>query len=137
MSSFSVDPMMQGLVRVLDLRTEQHSLTMSNLANSETPDYHARYIDFESVLGAAMEVGGDTGLRQTHELHLAAPEQDFQNPDVTVIEPDASKIDGNSVNPERELMRLRSNELFYRGVSRGVSRKLAMLKYAASDGGKS
>ncbi len=137
MSSFTVDPMMQGLVRVLDLRTEQHSLTMSNLANADTPEYSARYIDFESVLGAAMEVGQEGALRRTHELHLAAPGQDFEAPQIEEIEADPSKIDGNSVDREAEMMRLRSNELFYRGVSRGVSKKLAMLKYAASDGGKS
>jgi len=42
--------------------------------------------------------------------------------------------DGNSVYSEREVARLNANALQYTAVSKGLSRKLALLRFAASDG---
>jgi flagellar basal body rod protein FlgB len=50
------------------------------------------------------------------------------------MEPPAWSADGNSVQLERETVRLTENALMYEAVSTGLSKRLAMLRFAAADG---
>ena len=43
-------------------------------------------------------------------------------------------VNGNSVVAEREMARLQENSMMYGALTRGLSRRLAVLKFAASDG---
>jgi flagellar basal body rod protein FlgB len=56
------------------------------------------------------------------------------DPEIVELEPTPWDDDGNSVLAERETARLQENALMFRAVSRGLSKRLAMLKFAASDG---
>lgn len=121
-----------GLQNVLDLRSQQHALTASNLANADTPGFKARVIDFESELSGAY--GQGTGLQphRTDPRHLGGhtPGQ----PEVNEIAPRDGTLNGNSVESEREMVRLGENQMMFQAVSRGLSKRLAMLKFAANDG---
>jgi flagellar basal-body rod protein FlgB len=128
------DPMVRGLEGILDLRMQQHALTASNLANAETPGYLAKVIDFSSILESTMSGQGAFGVRHTDPRHFGSLEQLAADPPVEEIEPPAWSIDGNSVFPERETARLAENSLMFEAVSRGLSSKLALLRYAVSDG---
>ena len=119
MAGMLFDSLTTGLQSVLDLRQQQHALTASNLANAETPGYRAKVIAFDEVLSRAV-----TGEQPTGQLQ----------PRITELEPTPWSVDGNSVLPEREQARLQENALMYRAVAQGLSRRLAMLKYAANDG---
>lgn len=132
MSSFLFDPLMGGLQSVLDLRLQQHSLTASNLANADTPGYKAKYINFENLLERVIE--GNQPLLRTDSRHVVASGYNAEDPEVTELEASPWSIDGNSVLPERETARLASNSLMFGAVSKGMSRRLALLRYAASDG---
>jgi flagellar basal-body rod protein FlgB len=134
MSAFLFDRLHEGLGRVLDLRMAQHGLTASNLANAETPQFRARYIPFDRVLASAVDRNRDVELRRTDARHVSAPSEDAVQPEVVEIEPVPWAQDGNSVDPERETVRLTENALMFETVSRGLSKRLAMLRYAASDG---
>lgn len=118
MSGSLFDASFTGLHQVLDLRQRQHTLTATNLANADTPGFRARYLDFQGSLAEAMDPSS-----------LEAPE-----PDVVEVEPPAWSSSGNSVFPEQEHARLRANSMLYNGVTRGMSRRFALLKFAASDG---
>lgn len=133
MSSFLFDPLTKGLEQVLDLRVEQHALTASNLANADTPGFKARVIDFEEVLADAVGQGDGLKMARTSEGHLDAAGSVTQ-PEILELEPSPWSEDGNSVLLERETARLNANSLMYRGLTRGLSKRLALLKYAASDG---
>lgn len=115
------DNLTQGLTDVLTLRQRQHALTATNLANSETPGFKAKAIRFQASLDAVL--GSQTGRPL-----------DASQADIEEIEPTPWAVDGNSVSPEREQARLKHNALMYRAVSRGLSSRMAMLKYAANDG---
>lgn len=123
MSGFMFDGIINQLHQVLDLRHTQHGLSTSNLANSETPGYRARSIDFESALKDVFDEGGSRagGLRSV-DAHIDE------------VEAPPWAADGNSVLPERETSRLQSNALLYGAVAKGLSRRLAILRYAADDG---
>lgn len=131
--SFTFDPLVGGLQKVLDLRMAQHSLTASNLANADTPGFKAKVIDFRDLLARAVETEADS-LQRTDPRHLSAPGMDLDHVAVTELEAEPWSIDGNSVLAERETARMTENSLMYDAVSRGVDRKLALLAYAMSDG---
>ena len=130
---FRIDPMVDRLHRVLDLRTEQHALTSSNLANAETPGYRARVIDFTSALADAMGEGS-AASRRLADLGLTPPGGTADRPEILEIEPPPFSEDDNSVYAERETSRMVANQVVYSGVTAGLSRHLAMLRFAASDG---
>ena len=123
MSGFMFDGIINQLHQVLDLRHTQHGLSTSNLANSETPGYRARSVDFESALKDVFDGrGGRSGGLRSVQSHIDE------------VEAPPWAADGNSVLPERETSRLQSNALLYGAVAKGLSRRLAILRYAADDG---
>jgi flagellar basal-body rod protein FlgB len=132
MSQLLFDGLHQGLQRVLDLRQAQHSLTATNLANADTPGYKAKVIPFDQILEQAVE--HTDGLRRTDQRHLPGIGGDAANPEVEELEAPPWALDGNSVVAEREAARLAENATLFSGVSQGISRRLAMLRYAAGDG---
>lgn len=134
MNAFLFDRLHTGLGKVLDLRAAQHGITASNLANAETPGYRAKYIPFDRMLSQAVGRGDTMEMRRTADRHVVGPGADPSNPDVVEIEAPPWAPDGNSVTPEREVVRLNENALMYESVSRGLSKRMAMLKYAAADG---
>lgn len=127
------DPMIRGLQGVLDLRMKQHALTASNLANAETPGFRAKVIDFSEVLASTMTERRVTSARYSDPRHMGVTPS-AEAPPIEEIEPPAWSVDGNSVFPERETARLAENSLMYDAVVRGLSSKLALMRYAASDG---
>ncbi|MDP2307114.1 MAG: hypothetical protein Q8P18_13905 [Pseudomonadota bacterium] len=115
-----IDGLTLGMERVLDLRSAQHLLTAGNLANADTPGYLAQEIPFDELLSDVVRAAerGDQG-----------PEGEVRS-----LEAPPGTLDGNSVSPEREAVRMTSNSLMFDTVSTGISRRLAMLKFAATDG---
>ncbi len=134
MSDFLFDALHQGLGNVLDLRAQQHGLTASNLANADTPGYRAKFSPFDQALSAALEAGQDVALTRTRPEHFGAPGVDGFAPGVEEATAAPWVRYGNSVNPEAEMSKLHSNQLMYTAVANGLSRRLAILRYAASDG---
>ena len=134
MSNFLFDNLHQGIGRVLDLRSAQHSLTASNLANADTSGYKAKVIPFSEVLGEVMDTKGSMPMLRSHDLHQRATEIDASKADVEEIEAPPWSIDGNSVTPERESVRLAENALLYQGLTRGLNKRLMILKFSASNG---
>jgi flagellar basal-body rod protein FlgB len=114
------DGLHHGIERALDLRRTQHVLTAGNLANADTPGYIAREVPFDEILSGeirAAEQGRELGESPVRELD-AVP----------------WALDGNSVNPEREAVKLTENSLLYNALTTGMSKRLSMLRYAATDG---
>lgn len=132
MRALLFDKMSQGLQDVLTMRQQQHSLTASNLANSETPGFQAKVLDFQYALADAMDRGNHLSLLRTDPRHMSANTVDSVR--VVELQADPWSVDGNSVNAEREQARLQHNALMYRATAQGMSRRMAMLKFAANDG---
>jgi flagellar basal-body rod protein FlgB len=134
MSAFLFDRLHNGLGKVLDLRYAQHGLTASNIANASTPGYRAKYIPFDRVLAQAVGRGDSMEMHRTDTRHLFASGSDPSNPEVSEIEPAPWQLDDNSVDPDKEVVRLTENSVMYDAVSMGLSRRIAMLRYAANNG---
>jgi flagellar basal-body rod protein FlgB len=133
-SAFLFDRLHNGLGQVLDLRYAQHGLTASNIANASTPGFRAKYIPFGTVLAEAVGRGSQLEMHRTDPRHFLSPGSDPSRPEVLEIEPAPWQVDGNSVDPDKEVVRLTENSVMYDAVSTGLSQRIAMLRYAANNG---
>ena len=125
------DRLHQGLGKVLDLRSQQAAITSSNIANTDTPHYKAKFIRFDELLEQA--VGNEQmPLQRTHRMHISGLHGDVGNPNVEEIEPPSWVMDGNSVQLEREMVRLKSNALQFGAVTKGMVKRLSIMKYVVS-----
>lgn len=88
----------------LKLRELQLSLTASNIANQDTPNFKARGIDFKSQLDA--KLGGQSkSLERTSNRHFKGL-NDFGGVEVKFTDSGNTKADGNSVNPHLEATKI-------------------------------
>jgi len=127
------EPIVGAVHTVLDLRMKQHALTATNLANSDTPGFKAKVINFEELLPRVIADMDRAAMEQTDDGHLTG-RGSAVNPDIEELEAPPWSVDGNSVEPEREAARLSSNAMMYTGLTRGLSKRLAILKFAATNG---
>ncbi|HET9626075.1 MAG TPA: flagellar basal body rod protein FlgB [Kofleriaceae bacterium] len=114
------------LQSALTYHRERHTVLAGNIANIDTPGY--RPVDLER------RPADDPGtMAVTHEGHLSAT----PGADLVTSFDDGGKLaswDGNAVSLERELSKIDANRTRYATSSELVSRRLAMLRYAAGDG---
>ena len=112
MKSILFDRLHNGLGSVLELRQKQHSLTAGNIANVDTPNYKAKVIPFDELLEQAVG-GSDFDMKRTDPMHLQSINGNPGSPRIDEIEAPPWVIDGNSVSLERELVRLKENNLMF------------------------
>ncbi len=129
------DTTMHLLQKVLDLRSRNQEIISSNIANAETPGYSAVSFEFEDQLKSAMREGGLRPVT-TNPRHMAiTPARLDQIQGRIVEEKDKTGIgDKNSVNVDKEMVKLSENEILYEAAVTMLKKKLSMLKYAANDG---
>jgi flagellar basal-body rod protein FlgB len=133
MSGTLFDGLHHGLKQVLDLRGQQHAVTATNIAHRDTPGYRAKELDFTNALAEAVASGEELSLARTDANHMSVLGPDGSAPMIE-HEPDAGDADGNSVDLEKEQARMAENLLLTNAVTDGLSRRLAILKFAASNG---
>jgi flagellar basal-body rod protein FlgB len=127
------DSTLHLLERSLDARLDRHNVLSSDLANADTPGYVPLDVDF----GAAMRTAvADEASGRRGEGALAPENRGHAPSPVLVGEGAASSpgIDGNRVDADRALVALAENGLQYGASARAASKKLAILRYVASDG---
>lgn len=114
------------LQAALTYHRERHTVLAGNVANLDTPGY--RPVDLQRHTA-----GDPQTMAVTHEGHqAAATTTDF----VTSFD-DGGALqgsDGNAVSLERELSKIDANRARYATSAELVSRRLALLRYAAGDG---
>ena len=135
MSSNLFDKTTNALSTSLNMRQVRHNVTTANIANAETPGYHAKKMDFEEALARAVDLDGLRNVSTTDENHIVVGGQSarvkpeiYENPDAAV------NGDGNTVDLEKEMSALAENTLMYKAALHLINKKLAALKYAAGEG---
>jgi flagellar basal-body rod protein FlgB len=115
------------LTGAMSYHRDRHAVLAGNVANLDTPGY--RPADLER--SAATAPAG--GLARTHAGHLTPGAA----ADPRLVFDDGGALagpDGNAVALERELAKIDANRVRYATSAELVSRRLALLRYAASDG---
>ncbi len=129
------DKTVNGLQTSLNMRQLRHSITSSNVANAETPGYQAQKLDFEKSLERALDLDGLKDVSTSHSDHMTVGGHTAKVKPEIYNDPDGViSNDGNTVDMEKEMAALSENAIMYKAALQLINKKLAALKYAASDG---
>jgi flagellar basal-body rod protein FlgB len=129
--------------RLLELsmraRSARHEVLSANIANADTPGYRPKDMDFKSVMKSAVD---------DHQLQASSADGQPDNGEVKSIdipsmiyEPEypndrhgEDRLDGNGVSIDRQMALMSENGLAYEASLTLLSRTLAGLRYAISEG---
>jgi len=127
-----IDKELAFVQSALNLRARRQEILASNLANSDTPNYKARDLDFASALrGALGGAGGSLTLARTQPGHLdgkasgavAAAALKYR----AAVQP---SLDGNTVDMDVERAHFTDNALHYQFLLDRASAAFSTLKLA-------
>jgi len=112
---FNIDTALGIHPQALTLRARRAEVLAANLANSDTPGYRARDLDFRAALG------GTRADQETHSIRLAASHAGHLQADGAALLggellyriPTQPSIDGNTVDPQIEYAAFAENALRY------------------------
>ncbi|HEY4222818.1 MAG TPA: flagellar basal body protein [Myxococcota bacterium] len=103
---------MQTLERSLDVRAQRNEVLASNLANVDTPNFTPQDIDFDDAM---QSLTGEVEQKDDASLGVAG-------------------FDGNRVDLDKTMAALGENGMQYDAAARVIEKKLAIVRYVASDG---
>lgn len=132
------DKTIKALNASMQMRQLRQNVINANIANAETPGYRAKKMDFEAALAGAIDREGQGRMHTEHRDHFLMGEgaigrvraDVYENPEINY------NNDGNTVDLEKEMAKQVQNSIMYDAATRLINKKLAALKYAASDGGR-
>ncbi|MCG8640241.1 MAG: flagellar basal body rod protein FlgB, partial [Desulfobacterales bacterium] len=121
--------------KALDVSAKRHNLIAGNIANMDTIGYQPMDLDFNETLKRAMGEKEPDYLDKTHSKHLSSEdEKPFSMTGENVEDVDIHHLD--SVNIDREMMKLTENNIKYRTTVELRLRKSKITNYAIDEGAK-
>ncbi|MEI6125802.1 MAG: flagellar basal body rod protein FlgB [Pseudomonadota bacterium] len=122
------------LSKVLDLRSQRHTLISSNVANADTPGYKAGAINFEDELNKMLPSNSKLKLSTTNEKHMPMADPDFSDlkPSIVLETGKVQRVDGNTVDLEKEVVEMSKNQLMYGAMTQIIKKKIEGLQSAIS-----
>ena len=116
--------------RSLDFIADSTSQVSSNLANISTPRYNAAdSVNFEDTFADAFRSEKEGGVAKSNPRHFPITDLNRIHPATFVHEEDA-RIDGNTVDLDKEGVKLALNSIKYLTYSTIASKDLGKLKMA-------
>ena len=116
--SWMTSPQLMLLERFLDVVSMRQTLISTNVANVDTPGYHARDVDFRGELSRAMS-GVDASLT---------------SPFVMPVRGLVERPDGNNVSADREGMLIAEVQLQYKAATAIIRSEFAEITAAIKEG---
>ncbi len=105
------------LTQVMDAAALRHRVIAQNIANVNTPGYRRLAVEFENDLAKAL-AAPDGGAAQVKPR--------------VVVEDGPERVDGNTVDIDREMGALSKNSLLYQAAAQIVTSRVASLRAAIS-----
>jgi flagellar basal-body rod protein FlgB len=122
----------------LRARGARHEVLSANIANSDTPGFRPRDLDFQGLMQSAMEFDDRPVSRERQMDELLSSPLNFE---AAIYEPitdgerhGEERLDGNRTSLDRQMALLNENALSYEANLTFFSRTLAKLRYVISDG---
>jgi len=109
--------------KAMHLQSRRAQLLSENLANSDTPGYKAKDIDFKSALKSMERGDFEKPLRATQRGHIQ-PKGYFMGVEAMYRNPNQSSLDGNTVEPHVEMGEFTENSMRYLMTLRIMSGKI-------------
>ena len=125
------------LEKSLNLRSQQHQVLTSNIANMDTPNYKAFELVIEEEMTRTNRPSKRLPLHRTHGNHLAPRHSLSDRVELKYADPPEFSLrgDGNTVDIEKTMGNLAENTILYKTAAQLISKKFKGLK-AAIQGGK-
>ncbi len=125
-----------ALGTTLNMRLMEKKVIQSNIANSETPGYHAKKMDFNDALARAIDIDGMKGMSTSNADHYSLGGGSVANVRPEIYENPLGAInnDGNTVDMEQEMASLAENSIMYKAAIQLINKKLAAIRYAVTEG---
>ena len=108
-----------NLKKLLGMRAQAAQLSSyrgevldNNIANSETPNYKARDVDFKSILKQSSGVS-QANLSVCNKAHIGAASQAKHANELLYRVPSQPSLDGNTVDMDREKAEFSNNAMSY------------------------
>ena len=124
------------LERSLNLRSLQHRVLASNIANMDTPNYKA--VELAVAEEMSKKQGSTSGIQlvQTQHGHLPLKHNPSDRIKLKTARPPEFSLrgDGNTVDLDRTMGRLAENTLLYKTAAQIISQKFSGLKNAIKGG---
>jgi len=132
------DKTIKSLNAAMQMRQLKSNVISANVANAETPNYRAKKMDFENALRRASDLENLGKMHVSHGDHFLLGQgaigrvraDIYDNPEINYSN------DGNTVDLEKEMAALNENTILYNAATKLINKKLAALKYAATEGGR-
>lgn len=113
------------LTTYLDVQSRRAEVTSSNIANAETPGYHAKELDFASFMRQA----ADEANAPNASKHV------LDSPQIREQEmPEVMRLDGNTVDMGREMSTLAETGMQYLTGTQMLQSRLRTLRAAIREG---
>ncbi|MEZ0392288.1 MAG: flagellar basal body rod protein FlgB [Pseudobdellovibrionaceae bacterium] len=129
------DKTTSALGTALNMRLMKQNLISSNIANAETPGFHAKKLDFEEALARALDIDGMRNMTTSSGDHfpVGGGRMSGVRPDIYENPEGAINNDGNTVDLEKEMSALTENSIMYKAALQLINKKMAALKYAVTE----
>ena len=129
--SLFADIAMRTAKAALDGLSLRQQAISRNMANIDTPGYHAQTVDFEETLHRLIQNDGALPLALTNEGHQASPSAPHTGFSLKARQGGSFRADQNNVDIDVEMTDMSEVGIQYQAVSQAVSQKLLLLKTLA------
>lgn len=123
-----------GHDKALLFRSARSAVLANNIANSDTPNYKARDISFESMMNESTH--SQLSMNVTNDKHLSQA-SGFSSVDSDALlyrTPSQPSLDGNTVDMQREQAEFAQNSLQFDTSFLFLDRKISGMKSALAGG---
>jgi flagellar basal-body rod protein FlgB len=114
----------------LKLQSKRMEVIADNLANSDTPGYKARDIDFRAAMANADGASAPVKLATTNPGHLGTDPSTEANANLKYRVPLAPALDGNTVDAQQEQAAFADNTVRYQATLTFLSSRFRSLMTA-------
>lgn len=118
------------LERALDVRGQRHTVLAGNLANADTPGFAPLDVDYQAAMAAAETASSGAAGAGQGAAASALPSATTAAMELA----GRAGPDGNTVDLDKTMIALAENGMQYGAAARAAAKKLAILRYVASDG---
>lgn len=125
------DSAMSIASKAMDGLSSRRNVISQNVANVDTPGYHALELNFEAALQKSLSSTPKMSMALTHENHQLS-KNDASGPFQAKLRSGGTeRADGNNVDIDQELVEMTETGIRYSALSTAVSKKLNLLKNLA------
>jgi len=125
---------MRGLEMSLEGAVTRQRAVAHNMSNVNTPGFKRLQVNFEDELkNALLGYNGKLYLKTTKSKHISNKTDKFE-PEISRDNSMGSRADGNNVDIDKEMISMVKNNIYYNTAINQLNKRIAMMKYIASDG---